>query len=163
MNLDENQGNSYQVNGFHIVFVVVQLLSCVQLFETPWTATHQASLSFTISQSLLKLLTIEWVIPSNRLIFCCPLLLPSIFEKIEEKIKEEKPLLRYVKLWKDDKQIQNSCHVKDTKLKTCTLPVLPLLSPEKIWDGLTPLVFKVSCIHFSVDIHSIQIHNKKNS
>ena len=147
-----------------IPFSLIQFSrSVVSNSATPWIAAHQASLSITNSQSWLKLMSIESVMPFNHLILCRPLLLPSIFEKIEEKIKEEKPLLRYVKLWKDDKQIQNSCHVKDTKLKTCTLPVLPLLSPEKIWDGLTPLVFKVSCIHFSVDIHSIQIHNKKNS
>ena len=54
---------------------VVQSLSCVRLFATPWTAACQASLSFNISQSLLKLMSIESVIPSNHLIFCCPLLL----------------------------------------------------------------------------------------
>jgi len=60
--------------------VVVQLLSHVQLFVTPWTAAHQASLSFPISQSLLKLMCIESVMPSNRLILCSPLLLlVSIF------------------------------------------------------------------------------------
>ena len=63
--------------------VVVQLLSCVQLFVNPWTAAHQASLSFTISQSLLKLMSIESVMPSNHLILCHPLLLlPSIFPSI---------------------------------------------------------------------------------
>ena len=46
---------------------------------TPWTATHQASLSFTISQSFFKLMRIESVMPSNHLILCCPLLLPSAF------------------------------------------------------------------------------------
>ena len=59
---------------------VVQLLSCVRLFVTPWTAAQQASLSLTISQSLLKLLSIEWVMPSNHLILCrLLLLLPPIF------------------------------------------------------------------------------------
>ena len=53
----------------------VQSLSRVQLFETPWTAAHQASLSITNSQSLLKLMCIESVMPSNHLILCCPLLL----------------------------------------------------------------------------------------
>ena len=53
----------------------VQSLSHVQLFATPWTAACQASLSFTISQSLLKLMSIEMVMPSNYLIFCRPLLL----------------------------------------------------------------------------------------
>ena len=63
-----------------VVFVVVQLLSCVQFFVTPWTAAHQASLSFTISQSLLNFMFIESVMPSNHFILCCPLLLlPSIF------------------------------------------------------------------------------------
>ena len=61
----------------------VQSLSRVQLFATPWTAAHQASLSITNSQSLLKLLPIESVMPSNHLILCHPLLLlPSIFPSI---------------------------------------------------------------------------------
>ena len=64
-------------------FVSVQLLSCVRLFETPWTAVHQASLSITNSWSLLKLMSIESVMPSNHLILCCPFLyLPSIFHSI---------------------------------------------------------------------------------
>ena len=59
---------------------VVQSLSHVQIFATPWTAARQASLSFTTSQSLLKLMSIESVMPSNHLILYCPLLLlPSIF------------------------------------------------------------------------------------
>ena len=59
------------------------MLSCVQLFVTLWTATRQASLSFRISQSLLKLMSIESVIPSNHLILCHPLLLlPSVFASI---------------------------------------------------------------------------------
>ena len=58
-------------------------LSHVQLFVTPWTAAHQASLSITNSQSLFKLMSIESVMPSNHLILCCPLLfLPSIFPSI---------------------------------------------------------------------------------
>ena len=60
--------------------VIVQSLSCFWLFATPWTAARQASLSFIISWSLLKLMSIESMIPSNHLILCCPiLLLPSIF------------------------------------------------------------------------------------
>ena len=61
----------------------VQLLSCVQLFVTPWTTAHQASLFITNSRSLLKLMSIESVMPSNHLILCCPLLfLPSVFPSI---------------------------------------------------------------------------------
>ena len=64
-------------------FSSVQLLSCVRLFVTPWTAAHQASLSITNSWSLLKLTSIETVMPSNHLILCCSLLLlPSIFPSI---------------------------------------------------------------------------------
>ena len=58
-----------------VVIVAVHLLSPVRLFMTSWTAAHQASLSFTICQSLLKLMSIELVIPYNHLILCCPLLL----------------------------------------------------------------------------------------
>ena len=54
--------------------MVVQPLSHVQLFETPWTAARQASLSFTISQSLLKLMSIESVMPSKHLVLCHPFL-----------------------------------------------------------------------------------------
>ena len=61
----------------------VQSLSCIQLFATPWTAACQASLSITNSQSLLKLMPIESVMPSNHLIRCRPLLpLPSVFPRI---------------------------------------------------------------------------------
>ena len=63
--------------------VVVQLLSCVQLFVTPWTAAHQVSLSFTISQSLFKVMSIELVMLCNHLVPChLLLLLPSIFPSI---------------------------------------------------------------------------------
>ena len=64
-------------------FNSVQSLSLVQLFVTPWTTVHQASLSITNSQNLLKLMSIESVVPSNHLILCRPLLfLPSIFPSI---------------------------------------------------------------------------------
>ena len=65
----------------HIVNIVssVQSRSHVQLFATSQTAAHQASLYITNSQSLLKLMSIESVMPSNHLILCCPFLLPSVF------------------------------------------------------------------------------------
>ena len=66
-----------------VQFGSVQSLSRVWLFVTPWTPTRPASLSITISQSLPKLMSIEWVMPSNHLILCCPLLLlPLIFRRI---------------------------------------------------------------------------------
>ena len=77
-----------------------QSLSPVRLFATPWTATHQASLSFTNSQSLLKLMSIESVMPSNRLILCHPLLLlPSIFPSIRVFSNESVLRIRWPKYW----------------------------------------------------------------
>ena len=81
------------------VLFVVQLLSHVQLFMTPWTAAHQASLSFTISQSLLKIISIELMVPSNHLILCCPLLLPSVFPSIRVFSSESVPCMRWPKYW----------------------------------------------------------------
>ena len=63
-------------------FAVVQSLSLIRLFVTPWTAARQAFLSYTISQSLLKLMSFESVMPFNHLILCHPLLLPSKFPRI---------------------------------------------------------------------------------
>ena len=77
----------------------VQLLSCVWLFVTPWTAIHQASLSINNSWSLLKLMSIESVMPSNHLIFCHPLLLPpSIFPSIRV-FSDESVHIRWPKYW----------------------------------------------------------------
>ena len=82
------------------VEVVVQLLSRVQLFVTPWTAARQASLSITNSQSLPKLMSIESVMPSNHLILCCPLLLlPSIFPNIRVFSNESALCIRWPKYW----------------------------------------------------------------
>ena len=80
--------------------VVVQPLSCVQLFVTPWTAAHQASLSFTISQSLLKLMSTESVMPSNHLILCGPLLLlPSVFPSIRVFSNESAFCITWPRYW----------------------------------------------------------------
>ena len=85
---------------FFYMFSSVQLLSHVQLFATPWTAAHQASLSITNSQSLLKLMSIELVIPSNHLILCRPLLLPpSIFPSIRVFSNESVLCIRWPKYW----------------------------------------------------------------
>ena len=80
--------------------VVVQSLSFVWLLMTPWTAAYQASLFFTISQSLLKLMSFELVMPSNHLILCCPLLLlPSIFPNIRIFSDELVLHIRWPKYW----------------------------------------------------------------
>ena len=80
-----------------VVVVVVQLLSRVRLF---WTAACQASLSFIISRSLLKLMSIEFMMPSNHLILCCPLLLlHSIFPSIRVFSNESALRIRWPKYW----------------------------------------------------------------
>ena len=78
----------------------VQLFSCVRLFATPWTAARQASRSITNSQSLLKLMSFESVMPSNHLILCHPLLLlPSIFPSIRVFLNESVLHIRWPKYW----------------------------------------------------------------
>ena len=82
------------------VVLVVQSLSHVQLSVTPWTASHQASLFFTISRSLLKLMSIESTMSSNHLILCYPLLLPSsIFPSIRVFSNESALRIRWPKYW----------------------------------------------------------------
>ena len=83
-----------------VVILLFSLLSCAQLFATLWTAAHQASLSFTISQSLLKLMSIEWMMPSNHLILChLLLLLPSIFPSIRVFSSESALRIRWPQYW----------------------------------------------------------------
>ena len=78
----------------------VQPLSCVQLFVTPWTAAHQASLSITNSRSLLKFMSIKLVIKSNHLILYRPLLLlPSIFPSIRVFSNDSVLCIRWPKYW----------------------------------------------------------------
>ena len=82
------------------LFSSVQSLSHVQLFATPWTVAFQDSLSITNSWSLLKLMCIETVMPSNHLIHCCPLLLPlSIFPSIRDFSSESDLCIRWPKYW----------------------------------------------------------------
>ena len=81
-------------------FSSVQSLSRVQFFTTPWTAARQASLSINSYQSLLKLMSIKSVMPSNHLILCSPLLLlPSIFPSIRVFSNEPVLLIRWPKYW----------------------------------------------------------------
>ena len=88
------------VINFCYILSSVQLLSPVRLFGTPWTVARQASLSITNSRSLLKLMSIESVMPSNRLILCHPLLLPpSIFPSIRVFSNESALHTRWPKIW----------------------------------------------------------------
>ena len=98
---------SFQVLAFVFTslsfFYDLCMLSCfshVQLFAIPWTAGLQASLTFLISQSLLKLMSIQLLMPSNHLILCCPLLLlPSIFPSIKVFSNESTLHIRWPKYW----------------------------------------------------------------
>ena len=97
LNGTQHSGNPFP---FSLIAAVVQLLSHVQLFATPWTAALQASLSFTISQRLLNLMSIKSVMPSNHPILCHPLLLlPSILPSIRVFSKESVLHIRWPKYW----------------------------------------------------------------
>ena len=93
----ENPGLGVSHGG---TFSSVHSLSCVQLFATPWSAAHKASLSITNAWSLPKLICIEWVMPSNHLILCHPLLLPpSIFPSIRVFSNESTLRIMWPKYW----------------------------------------------------------------
>ena len=81
------------------MIIVVQSLSHLQLFAAPWTAARQASLSIAISWSLLKLMSIESVMPSNHLSLCHPLLLPSVFPSIGVFSNESALCIKRPKDW----------------------------------------------------------------
>ena len=80
-------------------FFAVHSLSHVRLFVTPWTTAHQASLSFTISQSLFKCMSIESVMPSSHLILCHPLLVPSILSSIRVFSNQSALCIRWPNYW----------------------------------------------------------------
>ena len=111
-----------------VTTIVVQSLGCVQLFVTSWTAARQASLSFTISQSLLKLMSIGLMMPSNHLILCRHLLLlPSIF-----------PSIRYFtndtfQLWYCRRLLRVPWTVEKSNQS-----ILKKISPEYSLEGLMP-------------------------
>ena len=94
-------GGQRQIRRLELTYIhSVQSLSCVRLVATPWTAAHQASLSIINSRSLLKLMSIESVMPSNHLILCCPLLLlPSIFPSIRVFSNQSVLCIRWPKYW----------------------------------------------------------------
>ena len=118
-------------SGTRVTYPVAQLLSRVQLFPTPWTAARQASLSITNSQSLLKAMSIESVMPSNHLILCRPLLLlPSIFPYIRVFSSESVLCIRWPKYWSFSFSI----------------------SPSSDFSGL---------IYFRMDWSLLQHHNQK--
>ena len=109
--IQETEWCSWDKQHFNPSFsgVVIQPLSHVQLFVNPWTAAHQASLSLTVSQSLLKLMSIESVMLSNHLILCRPCLLPpSIFPSIRVFSNESALHIRRPKYWSSSFSIRSS-------------------------------------------------------
>ena len=106
--------NSFAITSSALNIPVVQLLSRVGLFPTPWTAARQASLSITNSWSLLKLMSIELVMPSNHLILCRPLLLlPSIFPIIRVFSNESALCIRCPKYWSFSFSFSPSKNIQD--------------------------------------------------
>ena len=95
------------------IVAVIQPLSHVRLFSTPWTTAHQASLPFTISQNWLKFIPIELVMPSNNLVFCHPLLLLSIFPSIRVFSNESALHIRWPKYWSFSFSISPSVNIQD--------------------------------------------------
>ena len=114
--------------------VVVQLLSRVRLFVTPWTTACQAFLSFTISQSLFKLMSIESVMPSKHLILCGPLLLPSIFPSIRVFSNKSALHIRWSKYWSFGFSISPSNEYSE--LISFTFDWFDLLAVQETLKGL---------------------------
>ena len=133
---------------FCLIYVVgVQSLNRVRLYATPQTAAHQASLSFTISRSLLKLMSIELLMPDNCLILCCPLLLlPSIFPSIRVFSTESALCIKVL-------MCSQSIGVSASTL------VLPMNI-----QGWFPLLCKSFCFWFSHSVmsDSLQPHGLQN-
>ena len=118
-------------------FSSVQSLSHVQLFVIPWAVACQASLSNTNSWSLLKLMSIELVMPSNHLNLCCPLLLPSsIFPSIRVSFKESVLHIRWPKYWSFNFSISSSS--KYSGLIFFRINWLDLLAVQRTLKSLLP-------------------------
>ena len=134
---------------FH--FSSVQSLSRVQLFATPWTAVLQASLSITNSRSLLKLMSIKSVKPSNQLIPCHPLLLPSILPSIRVLSSESALHIRWPKYWTFSFSINPSNEY--SVLISFRMDWLDLLAVQGIFKSLPPTPqFKIlQCSAFFMD------------
>ena len=115
--------------------LVDQSLSRVQLFATPWTAARQASLSITNSQSLLKLMSIESVMPSHQLILCHPLLLlPSTFPSIRVFFSESVLRIRWPRYWSFSFSISPSNEYSE--LNSFRMDSLDLLAVQGILQSL---------------------------
>ena len=147
---------------------LVHTLSYIQLFATPWTATHQASLSIIISQSLLKLMSIESVMPSNHLNLCCPLLLPpSIFPSIRVFSNESVLHTRWPRYWEFPLQHQSSLRIFRTDFLQDGLVGSPCSPRDSQEPSPTPQFKSINslalCFLYSSTFTSIHDHWKNHS
>ena len=126
--------------------IVVQLFSHVQLFATSWTAAYHVSLSFTISWSLLKLMSIELVTPSNCLVLCRPLLLlPSVFLSIRVFSNESALCIRWPKYWRFSLSISPSSEYSEEPGKLQFARVGHVLVTKPPPPALKELQLKTCC------------------
>ena len=131
-------GYMFLLHAFRQSLLVVQSLSPVRLFVTPRTVASWTSVSFTISRSLLKLMSIEWVTLSNHLILYCPLLLPSVFPSIRFFSNELALHIRWPKYWSFSFSISPSKEYSG--LTSCRIDWLDLLAVQvtlKIFSSTT--------------------------
>ena len=136
-------------------FSSVQLLSRVWLFVTPWTTAHQASQSIISSQSSPKLMSIESVIPSNHLILCCPLLLPSIFPSIRVFSNESALLIRWPKY---SFSFSISPSNEYSGLISLTIDWFDLLAVQRILKSLLQHCSSKASILWRSDFFMVQSH-----
>ena len=145
-------------------FNSAQSLSCVRLFATPWTAARQAFLSITNYRSLLKLITIESVMPSNHLIPCCPLfLLPSIFPSIRVLSSDSVLHIRWPKYWSFRFSISPSNEYSGLisfRMDWFDLLAIQVTSPTPQFKSINSSV--LSLLH-SLTLTSIHDHRKNHS
>jgi len=140
----------FNIINYSVQFSSVQWLSCVWLFPTPWTTAHQAALSITNSQSLLKFMSIELVMPSNHLILCHPLVLLLIIREMQIKITmsnttqwSEWPSWKSLQITNAEESMEkreNSC-TADWNVSWCTTMENSADPPQKtknriaLWSG----------------------------
>ena len=158
---------TYQ-NKIKFKFSSVQSLSHVQLLETPWIAARQASLSITNSQSLLKLMSIEAVMPSSHLTLCCPLLLlPPIPPSIKVFSNESTLRMRWPKYWSFSFTISPSN--EHPGLVSVRMDWLDILAVQRILKSLLQhhsskaSIFQHSAFFHSPTLTSIHDHWKNHS
>ena len=163
----QEKNNNPQTLKFVLLLLFIHSLSHVQFFTTPWTAARQASLSITNSQSLLKHMSIELVMPSNHPILCCALLFPpSIFPSIRVFSNKSALRIRWPKYWSFNFNISPSN--EHSGLISCRMDWLDLLAVQGTLKSLLQhhsskaLILQLSFL-YSPTLTSIHDHWKNHS